>query len=80
MANLAEKVAGGRRQDRVPKEGQERTGTFIVGLGKVASAFPREETMDGGQCLMLYSNHGLFPWESAGHFVDSMRHCPQNYS
>lgn len=55
MPKLAEKVAGGRRQDRIPWEGQERKGTFIGGLGKVAIIFPKEEAMDGGQFEALFT-------------------------
>lgn len=53
VAKLAEKVAGRRKQDRVPWGGQRKKGTFRVGLGKVASAFPREEAVRGGQPRML---------------------------
>lgn len=70
MAKLAEKMAGGRRQDRVLWEGQGRKGNFIGGLGKVAIIFSKEEALNGGQfealfqklqsfsiCKVLYHSH-----------------------
>lgn len=42
---LAEQVAGGRRQDRVPRGAAGRKGTFTGGCGRVSSPFPREEVV-----------------------------------